>query len=454
MRSAGLTVAGLVVAFGVGAASTIWGYWTLLPAAVVVVLVVASGVWRRGEKSSEPTNWVLVVLPTVLAGTAINFLAGLALTAVLAVVVLWMKPVSRLSWRCAILPLVGLVIVLRPNYPATMITAAFFVLACVVVVRAVTLPGNAFTSLTDGIGLFLATSVALRLVGFQGGVGRTAGLDNTLTGGLRVTFPLTDSLAVTPGMAAIYLVAVVPMLFTPHRRFPRLAAVGCAVYVITLADSRAALIGALLLAATVLLLPKLFRVLTPWIVTGALVLPFLYNPITGWTWLTRPGEKAGTLNGRDRIWTHALTFYTDRIDPLHQAIGYGTYGQAASGASSSWNQAFEGYGADRRLITPHNSVLQILFDGGWMTVAVVAVVLIVMAWKLRTNLVGLAMLVALTVVGVTEVALSPGHAQSTWWVLLALSTATFMRPNDGVAPQPGQGVEGQMSVAEGRWLEA
>lgn len=433
-------VATVIVAFAAGAAAALWGYWLLIPAGVAIVGLLAVMAWRRSGMDPVPVapNVVLLVLPAIIAAATISFSGAFFVTAFVGVIAFWMKrpagsELVTLTWRCAILPVVGLVIVLRPNPPSTVYTAAFWVLGCIVLARAVYLSAStssALTSLVDGIGLFLVASVVLRIAGFEGFTGRTAGLDNDLIGGERVTFPLSNSLTATPMMAAVYIAAVVPVLMVHRHRLLRLGAVGCGVYIIALADARASLVGALLLAGFVLLLPRVFRVVAPWIVTAALIVPFVYGYIQDvltTTWLARPGEKLGTLNGRDRIWSRALTFYADRVDWWHQMVGYGSYGQAASGASGSYNRGFEGFG-DRSLITPHNSVLQVLFDGGWLAAGVFAVTLVAMAWALRSmNLAGLSMLVALSIVGVTEVALSPAHAQPTWWILMALGVAAFAR---------------------------
>ena len=64
----------------------------------------------------------------------------------------------------------------------------------------------------------------------------------------------------------------------------------------------------------------------------------------------------------------------------------------------------------------------------------------------RGALIGLAMLVALVIVSVTEVALSPSHAhtQPTWWVLLILATIVF---SDGASEPVPDGAD--VSAAEG-----
>jgi hypothetical protein len=111
-------------------------------------------------------------------------------------------------------------------------------------------------------------------------------------------------------------------------------------------------------------------------------------------------------------------------------VGFGSFGHTASGVSATYRRLFGRSYSDYGLATPHNSVLQILFDGGWVIGIAFAVTICYMALSLSRrssaiDLAGLAMLVALSIVGVTEVALSPAHSQPTWWVLVALGMIVF-----------------------------
>jgi hypothetical protein len=392
-------------------------------------------------------NFILVALPSVLSTAAISRPLSVYATVALGLVAFAMRPNSRLilTWECAILPVAAIAIVARPNYPTTGFSVVFFCLGCIVLARAIyvsTSRASAITSLIDGVGLFLAVSVGLFELGIRGTQERTAGLENSLTGGVRAFFPLSGSLGATPAMAAVYLAAVMPILITQRGgRWARLLCVGAALSIFILSDTRASLLGALFLAAWVLLAPRMFRRLAPWLVGTSMAVALIYTYIqaaVGYLmvaasdyvpWLVRQGEKPATLNGRDFIWSNSVSYYVSQIDWIRQMIGFGAYGHAASGASSTYNSGFRGFG-DRRLITPHNSTIQLLFDGGWLITGTVVTTLIITALLLarRTtpvDLAALATLVALAVVGITEVGLSPGHAQPTWWILLALNVITF-----------------------------
>lgn len=468
----GVLVVGLALALAAGVAVVDNGHLMLMALALLLLGVVAAAVWRRagatlGTRPDPIPNWVLVALPTGLAGSSISLAIGAGAAVVAAAATLWLRPQSagvKLTWACAILPAVALFIALRPNYPATVFNLIFVVLACIVVALAVPLSRcktDALVSLVDGVGVFLVASLGLWLVGFSGkAADRTVGLDNSLTGGQRVIFPLSTSLAATPGMAAVFIATVIPiMIVYPKRRVPRSIAMVCAVAIMVLSDSRVSLLGALMLSVCVLLVPRAFRAVSPWLVGFLLAIPFIYPYIQAGVaavssvapWLTRADEQAGTLARRDFIWSQSRDFYTTRIDWFHQAFGYGSFGHVESGASSFYYGHFGGLGAEARLVTPHSSTLQILFDGGWVTVAVLVGTLIYLAWLLSrrsspTDLAGLAMLVALVIVSVTEVALSPSHAhtQPTWWVLLILATIVF---SDGASEPVPDGAD--VSAAEG-----
>jgi hypothetical protein len=449
------SVAG-VVAFAGGIAAALWGYWILLLVAVGLVGVLVAGVWRRTGRNFGPItaptvtpNLALIALPTILASSAVSIRAGVYATALAVVLTFWIRPPNggiKLAWPCAILPAAAFVIVLRPNYPSTAFTVLFFVLGSIAIVRAVQVSeskSSALVSLIDGMGLFSVASIVLWLAGFNGVHDRTAGLENSLTGAERVIFPLSSSLAATPGLASVYIAAVIPILIVFRQyRFRRLIAVVCAGSIFVLTDSRVSLVGALVLVACVLLTPRLFRAAAPWVTAVSLIVPFIYGYVqdavgrvlTGASsympWLVRAHEKASTLANRDYIWSQSISFYTVRVDWVHQAFGFGSYGQAESGASAYWG--FSGFGIDEQLLTPHSSMLQIFFDGGWLIASIFAATIIYIAWVLsrRTSpidLAGSSMLAALSIVGSTEVALSPGHAQPTWWVLLALSMIVFSR---------------------------
>ena len=439
----------LAAAFAAGFATESFGYWVLLPiplVALAAVWILVSMVWQRprgaGAASVTP-NWVLIAAPTVFATATLSRPLGAGATLALAAAAFWTSPPKglKLTWACAILPVVSLLIVLRWHDSKTMVKAAFFVVACLIIARAVTnsvSKASALVSLIDGAGVFTVASVALWSVGITGDPQRTGGLWNTITGGARVIFPLSNSLAATPAVAAVFLAAVIPVVVIYQRhRMPRMAAAGCAVAVLVLADSRAGLLAAVVIGACVSLIPKTFRRFTPPLLGVGLIAPFIYTQLQDmvqWTlssfssvapWLLRP-----TLNRRDDIWSRALAHYEDRIDWFHQIFGFGVYGQTKSGAVHYyWDRQYTAVG-DAEGATPHNSMLQVLFDGGAFTVGIFVVTLVWAGWvlaKSASTTVGLSMLAGLVIVSTTEAALSPGHAQPPWWLLVAVLMIAFSK---------------------------
>jgi hypothetical protein len=405
-------------------------------------------------------NAALIVLPTVIAGASISRAATVSALAMLALIMFWMRrsPEDHVEWAwpALIFPVIGATIVLRPNHPSTLVSVIFFALASVALLRACYLSASrssGLVSLIDGVALFLVASVALWLLGFVGTSSRVLGLSNSFTGGQRVVFPLVDALPATPAMAAVFLAGAVPARLVSNRfGGARWIATFCALLILILSGSRVAAAAALLVPVAAFFVPKLFRVIAPWAVAFFLFLPFAFvygdNFAKGvvtlfssaFPFLTS-GVRADTVGGRQNIWSKAIEFYQQKVDSTHQAIGYGSFGQAKSGASSSWNEAMTGFGSsDVALVTPHSSILQLLFDGGWVATGIFAIATISLSFLLSRrsstfDITALSILVALAVCGSTEVALSPGNAQPTWWILVALAAIVFARDSFAVHDQ-------------------
>jgi hypothetical protein len=445
-----------------GASAVAFGYWALVIISGVVAALFVAFSWRRSARYlllpnyewSLPPNMLLMALPTGLSVSAIGMFVGIPVAALAAASGFLIRPHQggRLQLPIASFALLGaaLVVVLRPNYPGTVLNVAFFSLGAVALMRAVylsTSKSDAVTAFLDGVGIYLIASVVLWAAGLSNVGDRTAGLENSITHGQRVIFPLSTSLAATPAVAAGFVVAIIPVLIVSRRlRVLRFASLAAAVVVFVLSDTRASLLGAVILCGLILVWPAFFRVIAPWVIAAALLTPFVYGLIQDALargviraasyvpWLIRPDEQVGTLNQRDYIWSQARWFFVDRVDLTHQVFGYGSFGHAESGASAYYYGRLGGLTGDDRLLTPHNSMLQLLFDGGWVVAAAFALIILYMALKLARRrspfaLASLAMLTALVIGSITEVTLSPGHAhaQPTWWMLLFLGIVTFAR---------------------------
>jgi hypothetical protein len=238
----------------------------------------------------------------------------------------------------------------------------------------------------------------------------------------------------------VFLACVIPILVTYRtHRPPRLAAAACAVAVLIYADSRTGMIAAAAVGAAATLTPAAMRRLAPPTITALALTAFIYKPISGavnWAletgsaaapWLVRP-----TLNRRNTVWDSALTHYYERTDWLPQMIGWGVGGHRRSDAVS-WYWEPEMVAGSRDTFSPHNSTLQTLFDGGWLTVAIFTITLTATAYTLtrQPTTLGLAALLALMITGTTGVGLAPGGGSETWWLLAAAVTIAWAKePTD------------------------
>jgi hypothetical protein len=426
-------------AVATGAAAAVVGYWALVPILAVVAALIVAGLIRRASGNaaeSATRNWVLVVTPTMLATPAISVPVGAVAISMLAAAAFRPGQLTplRLGWQGFVLPCVALLIVLRPNSEHAQNKALYFLVACAILIRLVRLSASrtsALVSLADGVGLFSFTSLAMWAVGVTGENTRQgAAAFNSLTNGIRVTFPLSDSLAVSGSMGAIYLVALPLLLQYRQHRLERLIMAGSALAVCVLTDDRTAIVTAVLLGGFVLLIPIFFSRFAPWLVGGSLTVPFVYGPLRGVIDSTlsslsevAPWLARSSLRGREEIWPVVLEHFTDRVDWLHQMVGFGVHGQSESGASAFYSNkaALQNFRTDPQFKSPHNAMLQILLDGGWVTAGVISAMMIYLALALRRNLVGLAILTASVLVSTTNVGFSPAHMQPIWWVLVALA---------------------------------
>ena len=404
-------------------------------------------------------NLRLIALPTAIGLVNIFYYAGIVAVALVCTASLVMSSASariRLSGAALILPAIGAVVALRPNISGGITNAIFFVLACIAVPLTLVTSSSrpsAVVSLFDGIGLLLLAAVAFKAAGFGGTGARGVIMGNIFTGGERAEFSLIGSVTMAPTIAAVYLVAVIPVIknFGKHRGY-RLIGAGIALYVLVQSDRRSPMFALILISLMIVLTPRLLRQFAPWIVGILLIQPFLlklFEPIVDraafsafaqslpFQRTASSGAAADSVGPRLEIWSSALDFYQDRVDWFHQAFGFGTFGQAKSGASMTYRHLFFGEPGSATK-TAHNSALQTLFDAGWIGVAGF---LFAVVWAARilsrrhspADLALLAMLVTLSFGGSTEALLSPGYVRSTpWWILLAITAIAFSEENPKV----------------------
>lgn len=394
-------------------------------------------------------NWALVALPTAISVFTFHYGAALVIVLItLGGFITDKHDNRRLSptWRCAVLPAGALLIILRPNYPTAEIDVVFFLLVLIAISNAIYRSNSraaAIISLHDGVGVLLIVSVALWFMGFNTGVAYNFG-KNVITGGDRILFPITSTLAMAPTMAAAYIVAL-PMIMITTRRYQvfRVTALLAAACILVESDRRSALFAVVFVVVLMIPAPWIFRRIAPWIIGIALTSPILIAAFPALSALSgvlsglvtpfqRTREDISTLNGRSGIWTKSLEFYQDRFDFLHQMFGYGTWGQVKSGASSAYTGIFAGLYRDRALKSPHSTLLQVLFDGGWITAISFTMVLYGAARMLATDssridLAGLSMLTAMSFVGATENTLGPHLTAVPFWITAVIVTVAFSR---------------------------
>lgn len=415
------------------------------------------------ESFATKPNLALLALPTTISIFTYHYAAALLIASIILVSFISNGNVNnRLKprWSCAILPAGALLIALRPNSPTTELEVLFFVAVLIAVMRAVYLSNSkacAFISLHDGVGIFLIATVALWFTGFRTGVVYDFG-KNFITGGDRILFPLTSTLATAPTMASAYVVAFpVVMMVTRRHRVLRFTAFLAAIYILIQSDRRSALFAVVFITIFVIAARRIFRHIAPFVIGVALTTPILTasfpaasglsSVVTGlMTPFRRTREDISTLNGRSGIWTNSLQFYEDRIDPFHQLFGYGTWGHVKSGASSTYASLFSGLYRVRASRSPHSTVLQLLFDGGWITAVSFTSVLIGAAWVMARgmspgHLVGLSMLAAMSFVGATENILAPYLTAVPFWMTAVIVTAALSRE----CPPPQVGSADSMS---------
>lgn len=397
-------------------------------------------------------NLLLIALPTAIGLANIHTSAALAAVLGLAVVGLVKAHRTtdriRLTVPSLILPALGMSIAFRPSQVGAITSPVFFFASCVALALAVAVSPsrrNAFDSLIDGIGVLLFAAAVLRFAGIGVSAGKAV-TGNFLTGGERVQFPLLGALTSGPTLASAYLVAALPLIWRTRQHIVlRGAFAVSAVYVLVQGDRRSALFATVLILFLTTVAPRAFRRVVPWAVGALMTLPILLEA-TGLlksgiyfslNYFRRSGEQnSESIGQRFEIWSRSLSFYENWVDPYDQAFGFGSSGHVTSGASLTYRSLFGPRG--QNLNTPHNSVLQTLFDGGWIAASIFVATVLYLAWVLSRGsgefeFAGLAMLAALATVGTTEALMAPGYPQPVWWTVMALGLIGFAK-EAGPAP--------------------
>ncbi|GEP39784.1 hypothetical protein NPS01_34470 [Nocardioides psychrotolerans] len=397
----------------------------------------------------------LLLMPTVLGLTAF---AERRITFVLAGLIILALTQSRRREHTFRQPLIVAALVLSLLLPASRYLTTLYVqvwhaetlILILVCARRYPFP-SVVKSLLDGVGLFLIANVLGYLAGVESpaAAGRTFSLDSS-TGGIRVFFPLTSSLAVPPLMAAIFVAAGLICLEGGRAvRVYRAVALLAGIFIMVAANTRVALVVSAVVLVASVVAPLIFARASVYLAAFPMVLPFVYpllavvvlQPVIHvaaslFPFLSRGDTEADVaLEGRDRIWSMAISFWQEQVDFIHRLVGFGEFGQRSSGASAAYANG------DPLLLgfSSHNSTLQQLFDGGLVGVASLAFLGLAAVITLRrgallpsrVHLIALCAGVAALLGGGTEVTQAPGYAVETFWVFACLALAAATQPSRG-----------------------
>lgn len=430
----------------------------MISALIVVGLLGAIAVLLRqrrdniGNQGDVPRAWPMMAIPLIVGASNFGVSRAAALLLLLAIATAALGTYERqrvqrplLLW---LLLLAVAPVVMRGTAPDRMllyVATALAILACVRRYRYESI----VMSLIDGVALYLV----LNVVAFEAGLrspsagGRTFGLVSS-TGGERVFYPLTVSLPIPPLMAAMLVATAVGALWgAPWQRALRLAGLAASAWIMLSANTRVALIIAVLVGLGVFLWPRLVMRVAPLMAAASMALAFLYpllvdavlRPTISAVVSVVPQLSRGnvegdiSLEGRSTIWRAATTFWERHVPFTEALVGYGAQGQQVSGASATYAVSSDPSQSLRSLST-HNSLLQQLYDSG---VIGALALLVVVYWTIAAqaarasggssyHLVGCAASLAAVLGGATEVALSPGYGTETFWMFFALAVATSM----------------------------
>lgn len=437
-----------------GAVAVLWPAFAYVAIVVTLLAVAVSAFWRRyGNETSTFSGWCLelLLLPLALSLRAQDDLyALLALAALCGIAFLRPTRSSPVSHGFALFVLLA-AIVLVLSRPVSLSQLLIAVLALLILLRTrlTCEPKVGITSLIDGIGLYAIGNVVMHyLIGLtsSSAILRTGGLESS-AGGDRIFFPLTTSLALAPIMAAAYIAAAVTLRERGQVTVFRLVALGCSFVILVGANSRVALVVAALIGIVTFISPRSLRFLSVPIAVFAAAFAFVFltiQPIVGVAvrsvlsvapGLSRNGGLVQdvTLNNRDLIWAQSLHFWQSNVDVFRQWFGYGAGGQEVSGASSTYANVFGTSLANRAGTSSHNSTLQQLFDGGIVGAALLAAATILLMIRLRRLALtestyvhaALGVSIAFVLQGITEVTLSPGWSQESFWIFAGLYFFAF-----------------------------
>lgn len=311
-------------------------------------------------------------------------------------------------------------------------------------------------ALIAALPLYVLANILLDLAGVRSQTGTVGGgsspaqlLSFIGLSGLRTGFPLGGASANSFGpiagttLAVCLAAALSSSLPTGRPRvgvWRRAAAwVGAllATYALLRADSRAALFFGLLAAAAVLILGRRRRwlaVLALLVPVSSLIVVVIASAVGEASWaegFTRvQGGSVATASERTLVWQPVFDLIDDA--PPDLLLGYGAFGQIASGVSAGYAGQFTTSGVQARTLSAHNLGLQTLLDVGVVGLVLLVLVMAMTMVSLaqardEPRLLGaLAGVGFLTLIGFTEAAptIFSGDAFAALLILVAVAVTS------------------------------
>ncbi len=191
---------------------------------------------------------------------------------------------------------------------------------------------------------------------------------------LRTVFPLANGInSYATYMGGVFVLSLGLFFFSDKKK--TLKAIICILMFVTLlyTDSRGALIYPILILLFLIFLKRnvkylnWLRFLVILVVIGPLVyiyiLPWL-GSLSGLNILSRSEGDWASGNTRFMIWAYSFKEFLSF--KLIHLVGFGEYGHYGSGVSSQWAASSSRYVNAEIALSPHNTMLSILFDYGYL----------------------------------------------------------------------------------------
>ncbi|HVW97771.1 MAG TPA: hypothetical protein VHA56_17485 [Mucilaginibacter sp.] len=188
----------------------------------------------------------------------------------------------------------------------------------------------------------------------------------------RVMFPFTNGInAYGSLIGAVFAIQLVYVFVLGRKNLVSFIFLGSFIVTLLLTDSRLAIVFPILVAIGIYFIKKrktikFIRILPWFLIIGPVLLLTLLPLIANNSALqnfSRSSQDLVTGNSRFVIWGFALLELSNFS--IFHVVGYGLFGHYASGASLKWAYIF-GFSENSIMIHPHNSVLSVIFDYGYI----------------------------------------------------------------------------------------